>query len=144
MNYYSTNKNAPIADLEKAVVKGLAEDRGLYMPDHINPLPKEFFDDIATLSFQDIAFNVATAFFGEDIAKASQEGDRIGSRGPKNLLELLPDVFTIEDAKRVRKQQGKGAENTGKMVSQWKSRGYILQLTVDSFQKAPKYNKRKE
>ena len=39
MNYYSTNKNAPIADLEKAVVKGLAEDRGLYMPDHINPLP---------------------------------------------------------------------------------------------------------
>ena len=84
------------------------------------------------------------AFFGEDIAKASQEGDRIGSRGPKNLLELLPDVFTIEDAKRVRKQQGKGAENTGKMVSQWKSRGYILQLTVDSFQKAPKYNKRKE
>ena len=67
MNYYSTNKNAPIADLEKAVVKGLAEDRGLYMPDHINPLPKEFFDDIDTLSFQDIAFNVATAFFGEDI-----------------------------------------------------------------------------
>ena len=67
MNYYSTNKNAPIADLEKAVVRGLAEDRGLYMPDHINTLPKEFFDDIATLSFQDIAFNVATAFFGEDI-----------------------------------------------------------------------------
>ena len=67
MNYYSTNKNAPIANLEKAVVKGLAEDRGLYMPDHINTLPKEFFDDIATLSFQDIAFNVATAFFGEDI-----------------------------------------------------------------------------
>ena len=67
MNYYSTNKNAPIADLEKAVVKGLAEDRGLYMPDHINTLPKEFFDDIATLSFQDIAVNVATAFFGEDI-----------------------------------------------------------------------------
>ena len=67
MNYYSTNKNAPIADLEKAVVKGLAEDRGLYMPDHINTLPKEFFDDIATLSFQDIACNVATAFVGEDI-----------------------------------------------------------------------------
>ena len=67
MNYYSTNKNAPIANLEKAVVKGLAEDRGLYMPDHINTLPKEFFDDIATLSFQDIAFNVVTAFFGEDI-----------------------------------------------------------------------------
>ena len=31
MKYYSTNKKAPIADLHKAVVKGLAEDRGLYM-----------------------------------------------------------------------------------------------------------------
>ena len=35
MKYYSTNKNAPIADLHKAVVKGLAEDRGLYMPEII-------------------------------------------------------------------------------------------------------------
>ena len=84
------------------------------------------------------------AFFGEDIVKASQEGDRIGSRGPKNMLELLPDVFTIEDARRVRRQQGKGSENTSKMVSQWKSRGYILQLTVDSFQKAPKFSKNKK
>ena len=33
MKYYSTNKQAPIADLHKAVVKGLAEDRGLYMPE---------------------------------------------------------------------------------------------------------------
>ena len=35
MKYYSTNKKAPIADLHKAVVKGLAEDRGLYMPEII-------------------------------------------------------------------------------------------------------------
>ena len=35
MNYYSTNGNAPMADLKKAVVKGLAEDRGLYMPEEI-------------------------------------------------------------------------------------------------------------
>ena len=39
MQYYSTNGKAPIADLQKAVVKGLAEDKGLYMPDHINTLP---------------------------------------------------------------------------------------------------------
>ena len=81
------------------------------------------------------------AFFGEDIEKATHEGERIGTRGPRNLLELLPDEFTIEDAKRVRRQQGMRTENTGKMVSQWKSRGYILQLTVDSFKKAPKFNK---
>ena len=67
MNYYSTNGNAPIADLHKAVVKGLAEDRGLYMPERINKLPKEFFDDIEKMSFQEIAYTVANAFFGEDV-----------------------------------------------------------------------------
>ncbi len=69
MRYYSTNKHAPTADLQKAVVKGLAEDRGLYMPEHIKPLPNEFFDGIDRLSFQEIACTVADAFFGEDIEK---------------------------------------------------------------------------
>ena len=67
MKYYSTNGNAPIADLHKAVVKGLAEDRGLYMPEKIKQLPKEFFDNIDKLSFQEIAYTVADAFFGEDV-----------------------------------------------------------------------------
>ena len=67
MKYYSTNGNAPIADLHKAVVKGLAEDRGLYMPQEIKHLPKAFFDDIQDMKFQNIAYNVASAFFGEDV-----------------------------------------------------------------------------
>ena len=67
MKYYSTNGKAPIADLHKAVVKGLAEDRGLYMPESIKQLPKEFFDTIETKSFQEIAYTVADAFFGEDV-----------------------------------------------------------------------------
>ena len=67
MQYYSTNGQAPIANLEKAVVKGLAEDRGLYMPERINKLPKAFFVDMHGMRFQDIAYNVASAFFGEDI-----------------------------------------------------------------------------
>ena len=67
MNYYSTNGKAPIADLKKAVVKGLAEDRGLYMPEEIKILPKVFFDNIQDMSFQQIAYNVASAFFGEDV-----------------------------------------------------------------------------
>ena len=67
MQYYSTNGKAPIADLQKAVVKGLAEDKGLYMPDHINTLPKAFFDNIQDMTFQDIAYNVASAFFGDDV-----------------------------------------------------------------------------
>ena len=67
MKYYSTNGNAPIADLHKAVVKGLAEDRGLYMPEEIKKLPKAFFDNIQDMTFQQIAYNVASAFFGEDV-----------------------------------------------------------------------------
>jgi len=67
MLYYSTNHQAPEADLRKAVIKGLAEDRGLYMPEQIYPLPKAFFDDMPKMRFQDIAYNVAANFFGDDI-----------------------------------------------------------------------------
>ena len=67
MKYYSTNGQAPEANLEKAVVKGLAEDRGLYMPERIKPLSPEFFNQIENLTFQEIAYQVADAFFGEDV-----------------------------------------------------------------------------
>ena len=67
MKSYSTNGKAPIATLEKAVVKGLAEDKGLYMPERIKALPQEFFDNIENCSFQEIAYTVADAFFGEDV-----------------------------------------------------------------------------
>ena len=83
MQYYSTNGKAPMADLQKAVVKGLAEDRGLYMPERINRLPKAFFDDMPTMRFQDIAYNVAAAFFGEDI-----DGD--------GLKELVYDTLQFD------------------------------------------------
>ena len=56
-----------MADLRKAVVKGLAEDRGLYMPEVIHQLPQQFFSDMPKMKFQDIAFNVASAFFGDDV-----------------------------------------------------------------------------
>ncbi len=69
MKYYSTNQQAPLATLEKAVVKGLAEDRGLYMPEKINRLPQSFFDNIQDMSFQELACHVADAFFGEDVEK---------------------------------------------------------------------------
>ena len=70
MNYYSTNHKAPTATLEEAVIKGLAPDRGLYMPEEIKNLPASFFNHIDTLSFQEIAFEVATCFFGDDIEAA--------------------------------------------------------------------------
>lgn len=67
MRYYSTNKQAPLASLEEAVVKGLASDKGLFMPMTIRRLPQEFYDEIDSLSFQEIAYRVADAFFGEDV-----------------------------------------------------------------------------
>ena len=63
MKYYSTNKQAPDASLEEAVVKGLAADKGLFMPYSIKPLPQDFYDSIDTLSFQEIAYRVADALW---------------------------------------------------------------------------------
>lgn len=67
MKYYSTNHKADEASLEQAVIKGLAEDKGLYMPERLKCLPQSFFDNIERLSFQEIAFEVAKAFFDEDV-----------------------------------------------------------------------------
>ena len=68
MKYYSTNRKTPDVSLEEAVVKGLAADKGLFMPTTIKPLPQEFYDSIDKLSFQEIAYRVADTFFGEDVA----------------------------------------------------------------------------
>lgn len=67
MKYYSTNKTAPKASLENAVIRGLAPDRGLYMPEEIQKLPAEFFQQLDQLSLQEIAFIVANSLFGKDI-----------------------------------------------------------------------------
>lgn len=67
MKYYSTNRQAPEVTLSEAVIKGLAPDKGLYMPECIRPLPQSFFDNIQDMSLQEIAFEVAKNFFGEDI-----------------------------------------------------------------------------
>lgn len=67
MKYYSTNKKSSVASLEEAVVKGLAPDKGLYMPLEIKILPPDFYKNIDKMTFQEIACRVAQAFFGDDI-----------------------------------------------------------------------------
>ena len=97
MQYYSTNGKAPIADLHKAVVKGLAEDRGLYMPERINKLPKEFFDNIEKMSFQEIAYTVANAFFGEDVDPDALHDivyDTLAFDCP--VVKVKDNIFTLE------------------------------------------------
>ena len=69
MMYYSTNGSATRVDLRTAVVRGLAEDRGLYMPEQIPTLPKWFFYTMDERSFTENAVRVAQAFFGEDVPK---------------------------------------------------------------------------
>ena len=83
MKYYSTNKKAPMATLHEAVVKGLARDRGLYMPEHIKRLPTAFYDTIDQRSFQEIAYTVADAFFGEDI-------------DPESLRKIVYDTLSFD------------------------------------------------
>ena len=97
MKYYSTNGKAPLADLQKAVVKGLAEDRGLYMPERINTLSEKFFDDIQDMSFRDIAYNVASAFFGEDVDLDALQDlvyDTLSFDCP--VVKVKDNIYTLE------------------------------------------------
>ncbi|MDR3061510.1 MAG: threonine synthase [Dysgonamonadaceae bacterium] len=67
MKYYSTNKKAPLTGLQEAVVRGLAPDKGLYMPERIKCFPDDFFRRLPNMTFLEISYAVADAFFGEDI-----------------------------------------------------------------------------
>jgi threonine synthase len=70
MKFYSTNKQSSPTSLQEAVTKGLASDKGLYMPEKIDLLPDSFFENIPEMTFREMAFAVASAFFGEDIESA--------------------------------------------------------------------------
>ena len=97
MRYYSTNGLAPLADLRKAVVKGLAEDRGLYMPERIDKLPSDFFKSMGSRSFVENALVVAEAFFGEDVP--ADELERIVSETLSfdcPIVEVEPGIYSLE------------------------------------------------
>jgi len=74
MKYYSTNRRSEPASLAQAVIKGLAPDKGLYMPEKIAPLSAAFFaaldDPHSGITFHEVACRVAEGFFGEDIPSA--------------------------------------------------------------------------
>ena len=67
MNYYSLNKKSPNVSFQEAVVNGLAPDRGLYFPEKITPLPKNFINNIGNYSNQEIAYEVIKQFIGDEI-----------------------------------------------------------------------------
>ncbi|HEY5570525.1 MAG TPA: threonine synthase [Bacteroidales bacterium] len=97
MNYYSTNGKAPKATLQEAVVKGLAPDKGLYMPEYIHMLPDSFFKNIGTLSLQEISYEVANAFFGEDLEKETLKEivyDTMNFEIP--LVQVTDSIYSLE------------------------------------------------
>lgn len=67
MRYFSTNNRNETATLQEAVIRGLAPDRGLYMPEKFETFNKKFLEDIANYSFQEISLEVAKLYFGSDI-----------------------------------------------------------------------------
>ena len=77
-------------------------------------------------------------FFGEQIRHADDDIPT-SKRGPQNLLDFLPETFTVEEAKRIRQQHGMDAEHTMTMVRTWKSRKYVYQISDISFKKATQY-----
>lgn len=97
MMYYSTNGRVPQATLREAVERGLAPDRGLYMPDHIQQLPASFFDRIDQLTFQEMSFEVARAFFGGDVDDASLKRivtDTLAFETP--LRRVAEGIYSLE------------------------------------------------
>lgn len=97
MNYYSTNGQIKGVSLKDAVVKGLADDKGLFMPDIIKALPASFFENIENLSFQEIAYTVADAFFGEDVEADALKKivyDTLSFDAP--LVQVTDNIYSLE------------------------------------------------
>ena len=83
MLYYSTNKKSAEVDFKTAVLKGLPQDNGLYMPKQIPELPNEFINSLGDLSFQEISFRVAKAFLSEDLRE-------------DNLRTIIDEAFNFD------------------------------------------------
>ena len=97
MKYYSTNKQTPLASLQEAVIKGLASDKGLYMPEKIKQLPDSFFKEMKDMSFQEIAYVVADAFFGEDIEAGTLKSivyDTLNFDTP--VVKVKDNIYSLE------------------------------------------------
>ena len=97
MHYYSTNKISPKVSLQEAVVKGLAPDRGLYMPENIENLPDSFFKSIDKLTLQEIAKTVSSSFFGDDVHAQTLDtitSDTLNFEIP--LVEVEKGIYVLE------------------------------------------------
>jgi threonine synthase len=97
MHYYSTNGQSATATLAEAVTRGLAPDKGLYMPEKINAIPAAFFNNIEDLSLQEIAYVVANTLFGDDVDSESLKQivyDTLSFEIP--LVKVTDNIYSLE------------------------------------------------
>jgi threonine synthase len=97
MNYYSTHKQSPEVGLQEAIIKGLSCDKGLYMPEKIKRLPDAFFENSAQMTFREMALEVASAFFGEDLDAAVLKEivfDTLNFETP--LVRVTDSIYSLE------------------------------------------------
>ncbi len=97
MLYYSTNNKAPKVGFKEATIKGLAPDKGLYFPESIPVLPKDFFENIGSLSKETIAFKVIQPYVGDAIP--ADELQRIVNETINFDFPLVPvtdAIFSLE------------------------------------------------
>ena len=73
MKYFSLHHQAPKVTFKEAVIRGIAPDRGLYFPEKITPLPKAFFDQITSISNQEVAFEAIAPFVAGEIPSTELE-----------------------------------------------------------------------
>ncbi|MDE6576592.1 MAG: threonine synthase [Muribaculaceae bacterium] len=97
MHYYSTTGKSPEVTLEEAVVKGLAPDRGLYMPERIPVLPEEFFRRLPEMTLPEMAAEVAQALFGEDVEPAMLKAlTEDAMNFPIPLVKVTDNIYSLE------------------------------------------------
>ncbi len=97
MKFYSTNHQVPDVDLRTAVTKGLADDNGLFMPERIPHLSDEFFKTLPDKSLPEIGFEVASQFFGDDIAASELKplvDEVLNFDIP--LVKVSENIYTLE------------------------------------------------
>ena len=64
-------------------------------------------------------------FFGDAIEAQEEKDEKIPTKGPQNLLDLLPEIFSREEANSLRQRVGIRSDSLSQMLNNWKQRGYI-------------------
>jgi threonine synthase len=97
VNFYSTNNHDQLFTLKEAVLKGLPEDKGLFMPEHFNNFSKEFLSAAPQLSFQEIAFETAALLLGNSVDQKVLKQivfDAINFDAP--LVDITDRIYALE------------------------------------------------